>query len=36
LTAIQIEPGRVTAKVQGSRPQPYVVSIEIDRLGDKD
>ncbi|MBX7106559.1 MAG: SWIM zinc finger family protein, partial [Gemmataceae bacterium] len=36
VTAIQIEPGRVTAKVQGSRPQPYKVSIEIDRLGDKD
>lgn len=36
VTAIKIEPGKVTAKVQGSRPQPYAVSIEIDRLAEKD
>jgi uncharacterized Zn finger protein len=36
VTAIKIEPGMVTAKVQGSRPQPYSVSIEIDRLAEKD
>ena len=36
VTAIKIEPGKVTAKVQGSRPQPYAVTIEIDRLAEKD
>ena len=36
VTAIKIEPGKVTAKVQGSRPQPYAVAIEIDKLTAKD
>lgn len=36
VTDIAIAPGKVTAKVQGSRPQPYAVSIAIDRLADKD
>ena len=36
VTAIQIAPGKVTAKVQGSRPQPYAVTIEIDKLTAKD
>jgi uncharacterized Zn finger protein len=30
---IRIAPGRVTAKVQGSRPKPYDVEIGVDALG---
>lgn len=33
---IDIESGKVTAKVQGSRPSPYSVSIEVRRLAAKD
>lgn len=33
---IDIESGKVTAKVQGSRPSPYAVSIEVRRLAAKD
>ncbi len=33
---IDIRPGRVDSRVQGSRPTPYQVSIEIKRLSDKD
>lgn len=36
VTAIQIEPGTVTAKVQGSRATPYSVSIQIPPLSDQD
>jgi uncharacterized Zn finger protein len=36
VTAINIAPGKVTAKVQGSRPQPYAVTIAIPKLNDKD
>jgi uncharacterized Zn finger protein len=36
VTAIKIDPGKVTAKVQGSDPKPYAVSIQIDRLSEKD
>ena len=36
VTAIDIGPGKVTAKVQGSRPTPYAVTIKIPQLGDKD
>jgi uncharacterized Zn finger protein len=36
VTALDIGPGKVTAKVQGSAPRPYAVSVEIDRLGDQD
>jgi uncharacterized Zn finger protein len=36
VTDITIAPGKVTAKVQGSRPQPYLVVIEIERLTAKD
>jgi uncharacterized Zn finger protein len=32
VTDIQIEEGRVTAQVQGSRPRPYSVSIEVKTL----
>jgi uncharacterized Zn finger protein len=32
VTDIQIEEGRVTAQVQGSRPRPYSVSIEVEIL----
>ncbi len=33
---IRIAPGRVTAKVQGSRPRPYSVEIEIETLAAMD
>ena len=36
VTDIGIASGKVTAKVQGSRPQPYSVVIEIERLTAKD
>jgi uncharacterized Zn finger protein len=36
VTAIDIGPGKVTAKVQGSRPTPYAVTIEIPQLADTD
>ena len=36
VTAINIGPGKVTAKVQGSMPKPYAVTIEIPKLGAKD
>ncbi len=36
VTAIDIGPGKVTAKVQGSMPKPYAVTIEIPKLGAKD
>ena len=36
VTAITIGPGKVTAKVQGSMPKPYAVTIEIPKLGAKD
>lgn len=36
VTAITIAPGKVTAKVQGSRPQPYAVTITIPKLSEKD
>jgi uncharacterized Zn finger protein len=36
VTAINIKPGTVTAKVQGSRPQPYAVSITIPKLSEKE
>jgi uncharacterized Zn finger protein len=36
VTAINIKPGHVTAKVQGSRPQPYAVEITIPKLGERD
>lgn len=32
VTDIGIAPGKVTAQVQGSRPQPYAVTIEIEKL----
>lgn len=31
---IDIKPGQVTAKVQGSRPTPYSVTVRLDRLND--
>src|SRR5256886_10634981 len=34
--SIDIDKGEVTAKVQGSRPQPYAVSIELKELAAKD
>ncbi|QDU24214.1 SWIM zinc finger family protein [Urbifossiella limnaea] len=36
VTDIGIAPGKVTAKVQGSRPQPYAVVIEIEKLAATD
>lgn len=36
VTAINIAPGKVTAKVQGSAPKPYAVAITIPKLGEKD
>lgn len=36
VTDIGIAPGKVTAKVQGSRPQPYSVVIEIEKLAATD
>lgn len=33
---IDIQPGRIEARVQGSRPQPYRVKIEIKPLSEKD
>jgi len=36
VTDIGVAPGKVTAKVQGSRPQPYSVVIEIEKLAAKD
>src|SRR5258708_8253043 len=36
VTAINIGPGKVTAKVQGSMPTPYAVTIEIPKLDAKD
>src|SRR5512136_1579061 len=33
---IDIQPGRVESRVQGSRPQPYRVKIEIKPLSEKD
>ena len=36
VTAINIAPGKVTAKVQGSMPKPYAVTIEIPKLAEKD
>jgi uncharacterized Zn finger protein len=33
---LDIQPGRVDARVQGSRPQPYKVKIEIKPLSEKD
>jgi len=33
---VEIEPGRVTALVQGSRPTPYKVEIAFHALGDKE
>ena len=36
VTAIDIGPGKVTAKVQGSRPQPYQVAITIPKLSEQD
>jgi uncharacterized Zn finger protein len=33
---IKIAPGKVTAKVQGSQPQPYAVTITIPKLTEKD
>src|SRR5688572_30083006 len=34
--SIDIQPGRVTARVKGSRPQPYTVRIELPALSDDD
>ena len=34
--SIAIEKGRVTAKVQGSRPKPYDIAIEVKTLPDAD
>ncbi len=36
VTAINIGPGKVTAKVQGSMPTPYAVTIKMPQLDDKD
>ncbi len=36
VTAINIAPGKVTAKVQGSMPKPYAVTIQIPKLDAKD
>ena len=36
VTAINIVPGEVTAKVQGSMPKPYAVTIEIPKLAEED
>ncbi|HEY1190765.1 MAG TPA: SWIM zinc finger family protein [Gemmata sp.] len=36
VTSITVAPGKVTAKVQGSRPQPYSVTIEVPKLAEKD
>jgi uncharacterized Zn finger protein len=36
VTAIDIAPGKVTAKVQGSSPKPYAVSISVPQLSDTD
>jgi uncharacterized Zn finger protein len=33
---IEIQPGRIESRVQGSRPQPYRVKIEIKPLSEKD
>ena len=33
---LDIKPGRVDSRVQGSRPSPYKVQIEIKALSDKD
>jgi len=33
---MEIEPGKVTAKVQGSRPKPYSISIDLKPLSDRD
>lgn len=34
--ALEVEPGRVAADVQGSRPRPYRVEIALSRLGEAD
>jgi len=34
--SISLNPGLVEAKVQGSKPKPYKVSIEMDKLSDKE
>ena len=34
--SLEIEPGRVTAQVQGSRARPYRVQISLDRLSEAD
>lgn len=36
VATIAIAPGKVTAKVQGSMPKPYAVTIEIPKLAEKD
>src|SRR5881275_2440126 len=36
VVAIDVGEGKVTAKVQGSRPKPYDVKIEVARLSDKE
>jgi uncharacterized Zn finger protein len=36
VTDIAVKPGRVTAKVQGSAPKPYAVSIAIPLIPDRD
>ena len=36
VTAITIAPGKVTAKVQGSMPKPYAVTIEVPKLATQD
>ncbi len=36
VTDINIGPGKVTAKVQGSRPTPYAVTITLPKLTEKD
>lgn len=36
VTTIDIAPGKVAAKVQGSMPKPYAVTIEVPKLAEKD